>query len=115
MLPYIFKVRRGARETFVKAAGLGNELPKDPARNLILLECPLGMPLHAQNPVSRGRALDRFDDIVLRRAGHHAQRIAWRSDRLVMTGVDGNRPGAGEFGKLGVRLDLGGVLDYRAP
>jgi len=73
----------------VPGARLGNKFFEDAAGHFALLEGSLGMPLHAENPVSLGGAFDGFDDSILRRAGDHAQRIAGGSHGLVMTGVDG--------------------------
>ena len=70
-------------------ARLGHQFFENPARHFVFFEGSLGMPLHAENPVSLGGALDGFDDSILRRAGDHPQRIAGRGHRLVMAGVDG--------------------------
>ncbi len=71
-------------------ARLGDEFFEDMTRHFVFFEGSLGMPLHAENPVSAGNAFDGFDDSILGRAGHHAQGIARHGHRLVMAGVDGD-------------------------
>ena len=60
---------------------------EDCSRRLVLIDGSLGVPLHREHEVIRGRALERFDDSVLRRAGDCAQSVADNVRSLMMTGI----------------------------
>jgi hypothetical protein len=60
---------------------------EDCSRGFVLIDRSLGMPLHCQDEVIRGCALERFDNPVLRRAGDRAQSVADNVRGLVMAGI----------------------------
>jgi hypothetical protein len=71
----------------VPDSGGVNQGTEDCSRGLVLVDRSLGMPLHRQDEVIRGRTLERFDDPVLRRAGDRAQAVAYNVRSLVMAGI----------------------------
>ena len=78
------------------------------------------MPLHGNDKMGRGRALQRFDDPILRTSGYNAQSVASRLCGLVMTRVDRDRlfprhVRSNDAAKRGARVHLNRVRDCNCP
>ena len=72
---------------FLSDSGRIDQGLENRSRGFILIYGSLWMPLHRNHKVIRRCSFEPFDDSVLRRPGVHAQTIANRIRRLMMTGV----------------------------